>query len=951
MTDVFISYSRRDSAFVQRLTNTLTAADRSAWIDWADIPQAEDWWRAIEGGIDHADNIVCILTEHWLTSEVCHRELTHARQQNKRVFPVIRQRIEGDTEKRVKGAWMDTEWERAARDNWDYLRHLNWTFFDEDAAFDSSCQTLFKALDADQPHIKAHTRYGVRAQEWERAGQNPSFLLSGDNLTFAEQWLFASTGKDPAPTDLQRQYLTVSRQAEDARAAAASQAEQRTRRLRRTAWAAGIAGVLALIVTAVAGVTSLNATNANATSQAQLSTATVALATGTQVANRVAAGETQSADLGTQAAGAAAALAQVQPTVTALGQEVMSVGGTLTQVPPTLTRVAERVDGLATYAARLGSSRDALLPLANGSRDYALAQLNAAIINDPSNDSALVSRAIMRVADADYIAALADVSAALEAIENDSSGFYDDELRVVTLSGNLQLRADIHIILGNYDAAQSDLDEASALTPDDPSIMAKRGDLELALGDYEAALAAYNQSLELDDSSDVVYFDRAELYKLLGNEDAALADYMRSIELEPFRVTAYMGMAEIYRVRGDFDAAIKSLTNGIRLQQAALLYIDRGRTYDAIDDLEAALADFSQAISLEPEEPLFYSFRAGIYRQQGNFETALRDINRAIELDPSEETYIYDRARIFVIGGDSENALADYNRAIEMAPPDSIDLHLYFFHRALLYRDIGDSNRALADYTQAIELKPDYALAYFNRAITSLVWGQGREVDALADLDRYIELVPADPDGYYARALSRAIIHIEQRIPAAPADLQAIIDDYEQAESLGRSLDPDDQSYIAWAQQMLTTTPTPTATPVTARAARLGSQPGEIALGGGEAWTYAGRAGEMLVIRVNAENPAPGDTTTAERLERGLFDAIVLVYAPDGALLAQADIDADLPQDQPEWNNPRLPITLPVDGTYTLVVRGYADESAGAYTLVVAAATSTPTPTPSPTPT
>ena len=38
MTDVFISYSRKDGDFARRLTNALTASGRDVWVDWEDIP-------------------------------------------------------------------------------------------------------------------------------------------------------------------------------------------------------------------------------------------------------------------------------------------------------------------------------------------------------------------------------------------------------------------------------------------------------------------------------------------------------------------------------------------------------------------------------------------------------------------------------------------------------------------------------------------------------------------------------------------------------------------------------------------------------------------------------------------------------------------------------------------------------------------------------------------------
>ena len=43
MSDVFISYSRRDIDFVRHLFDQLTARDREPWADWQDIPPTADW--------------------------------------------------------------------------------------------------------------------------------------------------------------------------------------------------------------------------------------------------------------------------------------------------------------------------------------------------------------------------------------------------------------------------------------------------------------------------------------------------------------------------------------------------------------------------------------------------------------------------------------------------------------------------------------------------------------------------------------------------------------------------------------------------------------------------------------------------------------------------------------------------------------------------------------------
>ena len=43
MSDVFISYSRKDIAFARLLHNALEESDLETWIDWQDISPSTDW--------------------------------------------------------------------------------------------------------------------------------------------------------------------------------------------------------------------------------------------------------------------------------------------------------------------------------------------------------------------------------------------------------------------------------------------------------------------------------------------------------------------------------------------------------------------------------------------------------------------------------------------------------------------------------------------------------------------------------------------------------------------------------------------------------------------------------------------------------------------------------------------------------------------------------------------
>lgn len=51
MTDVFISYSRRDKAFTRALCHALQGGNHKLWVDWDGIRSSLPWQEEILSGI------------------------------------------------------------------------------------------------------------------------------------------------------------------------------------------------------------------------------------------------------------------------------------------------------------------------------------------------------------------------------------------------------------------------------------------------------------------------------------------------------------------------------------------------------------------------------------------------------------------------------------------------------------------------------------------------------------------------------------------------------------------------------------------------------------------------------------------------------------------------------------------------------------------------------------
>jgi len=168
-SDVFISYSRKNSEFARKLIDRLTLKGKDAWVDWEGIPlTSPNWWNEIKQGIEQADSFLFIVSPASMASVVCNMELDYAYALNKRVIPLIYEDVESrDSFASIADFKPDEAMtERLggkdplliARDNWNQLSHINWIFFRADDDFDDVFEKLVETVETDLSYVKAHTR-------------------------------------------------------------------------------------------------------------------------------------------------------------------------------------------------------------------------------------------------------------------------------------------------------------------------------------------------------------------------------------------------------------------------------------------------------------------------------------------------------------------------------------------------------------------------------------------------------------------------------------------------------------------------------------------------------------------------------------------------------------------------------------------------------------------------
>ena len=224
------------------------------------------------------------------------------------------------------------------------------------------------------------------------------------------------------------------------------------------------------------------------------------------------------------------------------------------------------------------------------------------------------------------------------------------------------------------------------LDPGNIDALGFRGHAYLEKQDYVRAIADYNEVMKRDPTNRSALGNRARALFLNGNYDRAALDYDALIGLDP-SAYAYLGRGDALSKLGRREQAtadynkVLSLDPGSQWGRAAqvglqgfageyMAAIDLSSTCSSLTG-DAAIAACGRTIAAGrltgPDLASVYGKRAGLYYAKSDYTDALADFSEAIRLDPGRKSAYAGRGETYRKLGRRDEAVADYYKVLSFS--------------------------------------------------------------------------------------------------------------------------------------------------------------------------------------------------------------------------------------------------------------------------------------------
>jgi tetratricopeptide (TPR) repeat protein len=413
--------------------------------------------------------------------------------------------------------------------------------------------------------------------------------------------------------------------------------------------------------------------------------------------------------------------------------------------------------------------------------------LSARIEANPDEVNAYLQRATAHFREGDIPGAIADYTEAIRLCPDDASLYrhrgmahsrvndtegaiadYTDALRLeprnlaALFSRGLAFSED-----GEYEKAIADFTEGLTLNHRDELLYYNRGNAYFYLGQHDRAIVDYTEALRLDPRGLWSLSNRGKAYHCRGEHARAIADFTRLLQLDPANVRAWCYRAEVHLDMGRLELCMADYSEAIRLEPSAALYQERAQARARGGDLKAALEDFTEALTLSPDNPAILLDRAQVHADLEQNDAALADCTEALRITPKSFQAYLQRGEVYRLTKQYSEAIADLTTALEINPA----LTKASWQRALCYAEMGEHDRAIKDFTFTLAGSSNEVACLIHRGESLLEVGEIER--AKADFDRVLELRADHTPALERRASAYVLLG---QIDAAVNDLSAILE-------------------------------------------------------------------------------------------------------------------------------------------------------------------------------
>ncbi|CAN5224322.1 hypothetical protein BH10CYA1_BH10CYA1_07460 [soil metagenome] len=202
--------------------------------------------------------------------------------------------------------------------------------------------------------------------------------------------------------------------------------------------------------------------------------------------------------------------------------------------------------------------------------------------------------------------------------------------------------------------------------------------------------------------------------------------------------------------------------------QSATIRFQIGNGYSDAKNYPAAVAEYGEALKLQPRFPAAVLNTAYAYVNAGQYDLSMPWFNRYLRESPNASNLADVKSQMLTAQA-SKAAKAkryfDAKNLMEQACQINPNSHTMHFKLARACDELGDTQRAVREYETCLRLKPDYTQAVFN--IAGCYQTMGRSDDAVAWFQKYLI---ADPNAADRKTVENMIAKLREKGTQLNAD-------------------------------------------------------------------------------------------------------------------------------------------------------------------------------------